>query len=95
MTKSKRHRTVKELKAACKAAGFKFSDLKYRKEGSDYVTFDFAHGNALLHVCYNAFNGRAFGEVDGVKGVDWFSTDSSLNDRKRWFQALLNFIYEK
>ena len=86
-------RTHKEIKKACKEAGFKFRDEKYRKEGSDHVTFDFIHGKTTLHVCYNVFNGRAFGEVEGVKGVDWFSTDSMEHERKPWFLALLEFIY--
>jgi hypothetical protein len=89
----KRHRTPEELKAACKAAGLKYSQAKFDRGDSDYITFDFKHGKATLHVCMSTFNGRAFGELEGVKGHSWFSTSSTEDERKHWFQALLAFIY--
>lgn len=94
MKQFKRFKTPKELKKKCKEAGFFFNDLKYRKEASDFVSFKFVYGKVVMRVAYNTVNGRAFGEVEGVKGVDWFSTDDTAHDRKHWFRAFLNFIYE-
>jgi hypothetical protein len=89
----KRHRTPKELKKACKEAGFPYSQRKFDRGESDYVSFTFKHGQATLKVVISTFNGMAMGEVLGVKGITWFSTSSEEHDRKHWMKALLDFIY--
>lgn len=94
MTTFTRHRSTKELKAACKKAGFAYNQEQFER-GGDYVSFDFVHGSTTARVCYSTVNGRAFGEFwRGTNGKRrWFSTDSTDHDHLPWFKALLEFIY--
>lgn len=89
-----RFRTPKELKAACKKAGFRYNQEQFER-GSDCVAFDFVHGGTTASVVINTVNGRAMGEFwRGAKGKRrWFTTDSVEHDSLPWFKALLDFIY--
>lgn len=93
MKKFKTHRSLKEIKAACKENDFEFSDEKY-KQGSDHVSFTFKHESTEAFVLFNTFNGRAFGTINkGTKNEGWFSTDSDTHESEPWFNALSDFIY--
>lgn len=89
-----RFRTPKEIAAACKKKGFRYSQEQF-ESGSDYVSFDFKHGVYTARVCYSTVNGNAFGEFwRGKAGVKHrFSTRSDQHESHAWFIALLEFIY--
>lgn len=79
-------KTLKVIKAQCKAARITFDDYLYRKKGNDHVRV--IGGGAT--VLFNSFNGRFFGTTD--KGVT-FNSDSTEHESEPWFQALLAFFY--
>lgn len=89
-----RHRNTKELRKACDAKGFPYDQSQFDR-GSDHVSFRFKCGDVTAQVCYSSVNGRAFGEFwRGENGKkEWFSTDRTAHETRRWFKALLDFIY--
>lgn len=81
-----RHKTLREIRAQCRALGLALNDHLWRSRGHDHVCIE--GGGA--RVLYNTFNGRFFGATD--QGVE-FSSDNQAQEDRPWFQTLLGFFY--
>ncbi|MDG3444509.1 hypothetical protein [Nitrospirillum amazonense] len=96
MQKFARHRSITEIQDACTERKWEFSREKYDREGSDYISFLFQDGEAMLEVVYNTFNGNFLAEArtltDGLP-IDRLITGRDPFDGRPWFDALLNFLY--
>lgn len=88
-----RHRTSKEMRAECKARGWKLCDREYQK-GSDFLRIDFVTGRMTGWFLYNVTNGRFFGQLRKPRaGVVDFTSDTPRFDRTRWMRSLLSACY--
>lgn len=85
MRTSKRHKTLAEIKAQCKAQGLEFHDKAY-KAGSDCITVRGGGG----HATFNTVTGWFCGTTD--RGVS-FDSHNTHHENEPWFQALLDFFY--
>ncbi|MBI3445604.1 MAG: hypothetical protein HY055_09650 [Magnetospirillum sp.] len=90
-----RHKTLDEVKNACKQAGFVLDTSGYDERGLDHVIVDFVHGDVTYQVFYASFNGRFFGKEKGSEDCteNYFSSDNGDLDILPWFRALLDFFY--
>ena len=81
-----RHRTLKELRAAVAAEGWKLNEELFN-QGSDGVSFRFTVGRAQGLCVFNTANGTFVGQIDGDEAV--FTSQSGEHDNCKWFQKLL------
>lgn len=85
-----RFRTVEEVGKMCAERGWKL-ETRFYKKGSDHVSFRWKVGRVSGLCVVSTVNGRFFGEF-GNRGT--FSSDSVRHEDRKWFQTLLEIVYE-
>jgi len=77
-----------DIEAAVKANGWGWMDDEFNR-GSDYVTFQFKHGDFNEAIIFNTFNGTFIVKVAG----EYITEKNAELDDTDWYAALLEFIY--
>lgn len=87
----KGNKSLAVIRAQCKEQGLELDERRYEEGGDHVVVRSTGPNGEKAHVIFNTVNGRFQGKTpDGVE----FSSDDEL-DGTPWFDALLDFFYER